>query len=153
MENIVMCIGNEDNGDDGIGPYIAKKLKDENLKDFLILDCGTVPENFTSPVKKNSPVNLIIVDATDMGLPPGEIRRIPREMIAKMHISTHNIPISVLISYLESHAKNIIIIGVQPKKMTGSMSEEIKRSCEKLIDLIKNRKFSEIEMLKIEKKK
>lgn len=52
MKNVVMCIGNRYNGDDAIGPYVADKLKQEDLDEFLILDCSTVPENFTSPVKK-----------------------------------------------------------------------------------------------------
>lgn len=147
MKNVVMCIGNRYNGDDAIGPYVADKLKQEDLDEFLILDCGIVPENFTSLVKKNNPTNLIIVDATDMGLPPGEMRRISKDMIGSMHVSTHNIPLSILVSYLEHYVKNVFIIGIQPKNMDGSMSEEVKKSGDKLVELIKNKKFLEIKML------
>ncbi|HEC88949.1 MAG TPA: hydrogenase maturation peptidase HycI [Thermoplasmata archaeon] len=142
-----MCIGNRYNGDDAIGPYVADKLKQEDLDEFLILDCGIVPENFTSPVKKNNPTNLIIVDATDMGLSSGEMRRISKDMIGSMHVSTHNIPLSILVSYLEHYVKNVFIIGIQPENMDGSMSEEVKKSGDKLVELIKNKKFLEIKML------
>lgn len=147
MKNVVMCIGNRYGGDDAVGPYVADKLKQKNLDKFLILDCGTVPENFTSLVKKYNPTNLIIVDATDMGLPAGEIRKISKDMIGTMHVSTHNIPLSILVSYLESYVKNVFIIGIQPKNMDGSMSETVKKSGDKLVELIKNMKFSEIKML------
>ena len=147
MKNVVICIGNRYNGDDAIGPYVADKLKQEDLDEFLILDCSTVPENFTSLVKKNNPTNLIIIDATDMGLPPGEMRRISKDMIGSMHVSTHNIPLSILVSYLEHYVKNVFIIGIQPKNMDGSMGEEVKKSGDKLVELIKNKKFLEIKML------
>jgi len=147
MKNVVICIGNRYNGDDAIGPYVADKLKQEDLDEFLILDCSTVPENFTSLVKKNNPTNLIIIDATDMGLPPGEMRRISKDMIGSMHVSTHNIPLSILVSYLEHYVKNVFIIGIQPENMDGSMGEEVKKSGDKLVELIKNKKFLEIKML------
>ena len=147
MKNVVMCIGNRYNGDDAIGPYVADKLKQEDLDEFLILDCGIVPENFTSLVKKNNPTNLIIIDATDMGLSSGEMRRISKDMIGSMHVSTHNIPLSILVSYLEHYVKNVFIIGIQPENMDGSMGEEVKKSGDKLVELIKNKKFLEIKML------
>ena len=90
-----MCIGNRDGGDDAVGPYVADKLKDC----FTIIDCGTTPENYTSVVKKHNPKNLIIVDAVEMNLKPGEIRIVPEEKVGVMHISTHGIPIPVLIGY------------------------------------------------------
>ena len=71
MDYLIMCIGNRHGGDDAIGPYVADRLK-EKINDFVVLDCGTVPENFTSVVKRHKPRNLIIIDAVEMGLTPGE---------------------------------------------------------------------------------
>jgi hydrogenase 3 maturation protease len=142
-----MCIGNRDGGDDSVGPYISDKLKKIHNKDFFIIDCETVPENYTSVVKNKKPKNLIIIDAVEMGLIPGEIRIIPKEKIGVMHISTHGIPISVLINYIEKTVKNIIFIGIQPKKMSGKMTKIVKLSADKLIDLIKNEKTKNIKVL------
>ncbi|OGS41217.1 MAG: hydrogenase 3 maturation endopeptidase HyCI, partial [Euryarchaeota archaeon RBG_13_31_8] len=127
--------------------YIADKLKKIQDKDFLIIDCETVPENYTSIVKNQKPKNLLIIDAVKMGLPPGEIRIIPKEKIGLMHISTHNIPISVLISYLESYADNIVLIGIEPKKLSGKITETIKKSADKLVKIIKNLEIEKIETL------
>ncbi len=138
-----MCIGNRDGGDDAVGPYIADKLKD----DFTVLDCGIVPENYTSVVKRHNLKNLIIIDAVEMGLKPGAIRIVPKEKIGVMHISTHGIPISVLIGYLEQYVENIIFVGIQPKTMSGEVTAAVKESGDKVVELIKSKKLGQIETL------
>ena len=138
-----MCIGNREGGDDRVGPYIADKLKNE----FTVLDCGVVPENYTSVVKKQNPENLIIIDAIEMGLSPGEIRIVPNEKIGVMHISTHGIPISVLIKYLSQYVKNIVIIGIQPKTMSGKMNQEVIKGADRLIKLLSIKQIDRIETL------
>jgi len=138
-----MCIGNRDGGDDGVGQYIADKLRDE----FTVLDCGVVPENYTSVVKKQNPENLIIIDAIEMGLSAGEIRIVPNEKIGVMHISTHGIPISVLIKYLSQYVKNIVLIGVQPKTMSGKMNQEVIKGADRLIKLLSIKQIDRIETL------
>ena len=143
---LIMCIGNIDGGDDAIGPYIANKLMQEE-GDLVVLNCGTVPENFTSVVKQHNPKNLIIVDAVEMGLDAGEIRIVPKDKIGVMHISTHGIPISVLISYLEQYVEKIYFIGIQPKSMSGEINKIVKKSGKELITIIKNRKIENIHKL------
>ncbi|MCK4901723.1 MAG: hydrogenase maturation peptidase HycI [Thermoplasmatales archaeon] len=138
-----MCIGNRNGGDDAVGPYIAEKLKDN----FTVLDCGTVPENYTSIVKKQNPKNLVIIDAVEMELKPGEIRIVPKEKIGVMHISTHGIPISVLIGYLEQYVENIVFIGVQPEAMSGEITASVKKSADLLVEMIKKKEIKNIEML------
>ena len=132
MDLIVMCIGNRDGGDDAVGPYIADKLKDTNIN---VIDCGVIPENYTYNVRRSNPDLVLIVDAVDMNLNPGEIRIIPKEKIGVMHISTHGIPVSVLIGYLEKSIDNVIFIGIQPAKMFGKMSEIVKLSADKLVEM------------------
>jgi hydrogenase 3 maturation protease len=146
MEYLIMCIGNRDGGDDAVGPYIADRLKEEKT-DFEVIDCGTVPENYTSVVKKHSPKNLVIIDAVEMNITPGEIRIVPKEKIGVMTISTHGIPISVLINYLEQYVDNIIFIGIQPKTMSGEMTEFVRKSGNVLIEFIKNNRFGKIDIL------
>lgn len=133
--DLIMCIGNPEGGDDAVGPYVAQKLKGSGI-DFI--DCGTNPENYTSVVKRKNPEKLIIIDASDMGLEPGQIRIVPKEKIGLMHISTHGIPISVLMNYLEQYVKKVILIGIQPKNMSGNMSKIVCRSGEKVVELLKN---------------
>jgi len=140
---LIMCIGNRVGGDDAIGPYIANKIKKETKND-MILDCGTTPENYTSIIKQKKPSTLIIIDAAEMEQPAGTIRIIPKEKLGTMHISTHGIPLSILISYLEREVDHIIVIGIQPKQMSGTLSAVVKKSGDQLIELLKKHRYQEI---------
>ena len=141
-----MCIGNRDGGDDGIGPYVADTLKIDSL-DVKVLDCGMTPENYTAVVKRHKPKTLVLIDAADMGLAAGDIRIIPKEKLGSMHISTHGIPLSVLITYLEQEADHIIVIGIQPKHMSGTISGTVKKSGDYLIDILRKKKYEQIPVL------
>ena len=141
-----MCIGNRDGGDDGIGPYVADTLKIDS-PDVTVLDCGITPENYTAVVKRHKPKTLVLIDAADMGLAAGDIRIIPKEKLGSMHISTHGIPLSVLITYLEQEADHIIVIGIQPKHMSGTMSSTVKKSGDHLIDILRKKKYEQIPVL------
>jgi hydrogenase 3 maturation protease len=145
MDFLVMCIGNPQGGDDAVGPYIAKKLKELNIN---AIDCGTTPENYTSVVKQINPKKLIIIDAADMGLKPGEIRIVPKEKIGVMTISTHGIPTSVLMNYLEKYIKEVILIGIQPQNMSGEMTTKIKEKARFLVESIKDKKINTLSILK-----
>lgn len=143
-----MCIGNIDGGDDAVGPYIADKLKKDHDENLLVIDCGIVPENYTSVVKKANPEIIILIDAVDMNLKYGEIRIVLKEKIGEMTISTHGIPMSVLMKYLEQYFKNIFLIGIQPEVMSGKMTDAVKKSADILVEMIKNREIDKIEILK-----
>jgi hydrogenase 3 maturation protease len=146
MDILILCIGNQEGGDDGIGPYIAKRLKDDSSQDN-VLDCGTIPENYTGVIKRQKPKTLIIIDAAEMNLHPGEIRIIPREKLATMHFSTHGIPLSVLIKYLEKDVPHIIFIGIQPETTQGTLSDPVKKSGDDLIRILQQKKIEQIPVL------
>jgi hydrogenase 3 maturation protease len=147
MQYLVMCIGNREGGDDSVGPYIADRLGSVNLESMKVIDAGTVPENYTSVVKRENPKILLIIDAVEMGLEPGEIRVVPKEKIGVMTISTHGIPISVLIGYLEKYVKDIIFIGIQPKVMSGKLTSVVKESGDRLVRILKENNLKTIKTL------
>ncbi len=145
MSFVVLCIGNRNGGDDAIGPYISDHLSED--KTLKVIDAGIVPENYTGVIKKSKTKNLLIIDAVDMGLSPGSIRIVPKEKIGLMHISTHGIPLSILVKYLEKDLEEIIIIGIQPKKMKGAISEEVKISADLLVEIIKKEEIKKLDVL------
>jgi hydrogenase 3 maturation protease len=143
---LIMCIGNRDGGDDSLGPYIADRMKKEQTND-IIIDCGTTPENYTAIVKQTKPHTLILIDAAEMKQPVGTIRTIPKEKIGTMHISTHGIPLSLLMTYLEKEIPTIIMIGIQPQHMSGPLSNIVKKNADKLIELLKKHRYETIPAL------
>jgi len=128
-----------DGGDDSVGPYIAYKLReklDKNPLDMDVVDAGVVPENYTGVIKEKKPEHLVIIDAVDMNLEHGNLRLIPPESIGAMHISTHGIPLSVYIQYLKQYISRISLIGIQPERMNGEMSETVRNAADRLIKII-----------------
>ncbi len=147
MKTLVVCIGNPEGGDDAIGPYIAQELSKKTPKNYTIIDCGTAPENYTSHIKQYNPDSLIIIDAVDMHLPPGSIRRVPAEKLDTMHISTHGISLGVLVQYLHQYITDIQILGIQPETMTGPITSTVKHAADQLIRVITSHQLSSIPLL------
>ena len=131
-------MGNEIKGDDALGSIIAQrtsKLFDKN-GDVAVFDGGTVPENYTGLIRKENPTHIILIDAVDMKKKPGYIRVVEKEEIANYNISTHAMPISFLIKYMETTVDaQIILVGVQPKNMglAEEISKEVKKSIEEIV--------------------
>lgn len=164
MKEVLLGIGNTLKGDDGIGIYIAQKLNKylkeakkeskqanvtETRRKVIVIDCGITPENYTSIIRKHSPDTLILVDAADMGLSPGSYRIIPPEKIEVMHFSTHNIPLSIFISYVSEFCGEVVLIGVQPDKMdVGTvLSSPVQKNGDRVAALIIEERLDEIKPL------
>jgi len=85
-----------------------------------------------------------------MSLEPGQFRVIPPERIEELYPSTHNIPLSYLISYLGKWVEKIILVGVQPKKAGdyNQVSKELRDSTKKIIHILQKKKLELIKRLK-----
>lgn len=138
---VVLGIGNDIKGDDALGPIIALKLDElfQNNNGVVILNGGTVPENYTGVIRSKKPTHIILVDAVEMNRDPGYIRVVQKDEIASYNISTHAMPVSFLIRFMENtiHAE-IILIGVQPKSMelTEGISKEVEESIQYIVNTL-----------------
>jgi hydrogenase 3 maturation protease len=143
---ILMGIGNMLRGDDGIGSIIAQSFKD---RDWLSIDCGVVPENFTSIIKKNKPDLVVLIDAVEMDLKSGEFRIISPDKISALHLTTHSMPLSFLISYLKEYTHELIFIGIQPKIIdySNSVSLKVLKSSKEIIKTLKDKNFKLLKKL------
>lgn len=96
-----------------------------------VFNGGTVPENYTGLIRNENPTHIILIDAVEMKKEAGFIRVVYKDEIANYNISTHAMPVSFLIKFMESTiGSKIILIGVQPKNMELSniISKEVKKS-------------------------
>ncbi|MGS9668576.1 hydrogenase maturation protease, partial [Salmonella enterica subsp. enterica serovar Infantis] len=79
-----------------------------------VIDGGSAPENDMVAIRELRPQRLLIVDATAMGLNPGEIRIIDPDDIAEMFMmTTHNMPLTSLIDQLKEEVGEVIFVGIQ----------------------------------------
>jgi len=130
-------------GDDGLGPLMARNLTKllKNQSELLVINAETVPENYSGLIRKENPSHIIFIDAVEMKMNPGSIKLVKCEEIAEYNISTHAMPLSFIIKYLESFTDaKILIIGIQPKnmEMSNPISKEVKSGVEELTRIINN---------------
>ena len=113
--NVVLTVGNSIMGDDGAGPLLAELMTEAPIEGWSVVNGGSAPENVTHQIRALAPQRLVIVDATDMELAPGEIRIVNPDDIAEMFfMSTHNMPLNFLIDQLREDIDEVIFLGVQP---------------------------------------
>ena len=143
---ILMGVGNELLGDDGVGIYIAQRFHADGWRTLI---CGTAPENFTSVIRRERPDVLLIVDAAYMGLSPGEFRIVMESAIEDVSIGTHQLSLSHLITYLRSSATEITFIGIQPRtvEMGAKMSADVKKGAAVLMRVLESGRFADIPVL------
>lgn len=126
---VILCIGNEERGDDAFGPYVARRIKRFGKKGFLeIIDCGTVPENYTDVIRRIKPTHVIIIDAVDFKGSPGDVILSVEPMFSEVSVSTHKPSLTLLTKYIQGTiGSRIILLGVQPKNVewSSSMSDEV----------------------------
>lgn len=146
MRYVLLGIGNELKGDDGIGNKLAKGFREEG---WMSIACETVPENFAGVIERERPETLVIVDAADMGIEPGEMRIIPNGKMGSSGFATHGMPLSHLVSRLQGSAGKIIFIGVQPAdvELGSCISPSVEMSRKRLISVLKKRDWESIDKL------
>ncbi|MDU6926877.1 hydrogenase maturation peptidase HycI [Franconibacter helveticus] len=133
MTDVLLCVGNSMMGDDGAGPLLTEKFRAAPQGDWVLVDGGSAPENDIGAIRALRPARLLIVDATDMGLNPGDIRLIDPDDIAQMFMmTTHNMPLNYLVDQLKDAVGEVLFLGIQPD-IVGfyyPMTEAVKRSVE-----------------------
>jgi hydrogenase 3 maturation protease len=131
----ILGIGNDLRSDDGIGPYIVNTIKFDN-PNVMIENVGSVPEAFSRPLAEFGATRIIMVDAADMRKSPGHIELVTKDRIGGISISTHSMPLSFLMMYLEQETGGeSILLGVQPKSIQfgEGLNPEIKEVAEDII--------------------
>lgn len=115
MTDVLLCVGNSMMGDDGAGPLLAEMCAAKPAGEWRVIDGGSAPENDVAAIRDLRPARLLLVDATDMGLNPGEIRVVNPDDIAEMFMmTTHNMPLNYLIEQLKEDVGEVIFLGIQP---------------------------------------
>ena len=138
---VILGIGNEFSGDDGLGFRAALKLKRalSNTPRIDVIATGTSPENFTGLLRKLSPSHVVLIDAAELGETAGTIELIEPHRIEKRIPSTHTMPLYMLTEYLEQElGVKVLILGIQPESLSfgTTVSREIGVSIHRLAHLL-----------------
>lgn len=115
---MILGIGENRMGDDGLGQYIAFYL-DQQI-DFLqvkIINGGIVPEERLDEIIEFQPNLLILIDSVDSRSSPGTLKFYDdSQMLNYLPISSHSLPLPILVNRCKSAIPGLKIklLGIQP---------------------------------------
>ncbi len=130
---VIVCVGNRDRGDDGVGPYLYDEIKEKTPHETI--DAGVTPENYTGVITRLKPDTIIIVDTVQFEGAPGEAKIFSGDDLRTGKISTHDVSPKLLVDFLKSSTNaSIHILGIKPKsnKLGEGLSKEVKNTIETL---------------------
>ena len=128
---VVVGVGNTGKGDDGAGSYLARKLGAVPI--FRVIDAGVAPENFLEKIVAERPDTVLIIDAADFSVIPGEVALFDAGDIAPGGLSTHALSLDMTREYLTARLPGVkvVLLAIQPEVLKGStLSPAVQQACD-----------------------
>jgi len=136
----IVGIGNELNGDDAAGVWVARKLQEVigRVADspVLIVEAGTAPENVTGALRKFAPALVLLIDAAQLNEPPGTIGWLDWRETTGISAVTHGLPLHVIAEYLVAEIGcEVALIGIQAQSnaFDAPLSPEVQRAVDEVV--------------------
>lgn len=95
---------------------------------LLVIDAGPAPENVSGVLRRFKPDLVLVVDAAQMGDPPGSVRWLPWQETIGLSASTHTLPIHMFGTYLTQELGcEVALLGIQPAQnaLDAPLSPEV----------------------------
>lgn len=145
---MLIGVGNPLGRDDGVGLYVARAL--ESAAGWVAIPAGLALENALGLVERQRPDLLIVVDAADMGLPPGSVRRLPLEGARAMLASSHALPLEFALGIVKEAVGELVIVGVQPRDLRPGegLTPEVEAGAKRLVALLLGGAWDQIPALR-----
>jgi len=110
---VVMGMGNPCRGDDGAGSRTAQRIC--GAAGVHVIDAQDVPENYLRQIVRHRPDTILLIDAVEMGSPPGSVALLGKDQTKEFWPSTHRVPMSLVVKYLEQETQaQIFLLAIQP---------------------------------------
>jgi hydrogenase 3 maturation protease len=117
----VLGIGNELNGDDGVGVLAARQLMallvtaPELQSRTAVYEACSAPESFSGPLRRFAPDVVILIDAAYLQKAPGEVEWIDWQNTEGFTASTHGLPPTLFAQFLMRELGcRVRLVGIQP---------------------------------------
>ncbi len=134
---VLVGVGNTLRGDDGFGPALVARLSGKS--EAVCIDAGTVPENYLGEIVRQNPDTVLLVDATHLGLNPGDYAILRKDEIAESGFTTHDMSPNFFIEHLEKETgAAIYVLALQPAHVSfgAEMSAGVQETLEELVELL-----------------
>lgn len=119
-----------------MGLRFVEDLRHMNPNYFFSEEQGL--ESIILDIIKDKEVEVVVfVDTCDVGAKPGEIALLRLDSIAET-VSTHKIPLSMLMSLIQNEGKKAYLVGVQPESIEfeADISEAVRFALERIEDTV-----------------
>ncbi|HUH98025.1 MAG TPA: hydrogenase maturation peptidase HycI [Anaerolineales bacterium] len=143
-KKLVLTVGNQMMGDDAAGPMLAARMQGAPLPDWEVVDGASAPENLLYLIREMAPDQVLVVDAADMDLVPGEVRFIGAEKLQDPFLmTTHTLPLSYLVQSLREFVPHVDLLGIQPQVVAWGypVSQEVTQAVERVYEDLKKAEF------------
>lgn len=140
-KTIVLGVGNILHSDDGAGPRAAERLKKHCRlpNDVIVVEGGTLGLDLLPELWDCS--DLIILDAVDVGQPPGIVVRLTDQGLNSLAASgnVHQLGVADLLVALRLLARRppkVVLLGIQPENLEwgSALSPAVEAGLIRLID-------------------
>ncbi|WP_240008078.1 HyaD/HybD family hydrogenase maturation endopeptidase [Pseudaquidulcibacter saccharophilus] len=149
---LILGVGNNLLSDDGFGIHVIESLRDahEIENNSILIDGGTIGLNLLPDIEDAE--HLIVVDAAEMGLEPGELRLFEGEdmddHLSKHKTTVHEVAMRDLLFAARLSGKmpkTRALIAVQPASLDWGMNPtpvvmpSVSKACEMVKNLVERR--------------
>jgi hydrogenase 3 maturation protease len=139
---VVVGIGNPNRGDDAAGCLVAGTLSLTRpaRKGLKIINAEDVPESFLGPITESLPSTVVLVDAVELGQPPGAVALLEVEDLQDREASTHQAPLSLLARFVTAESgADVFVVGIQPgrREVGGAPSPEVVNAARVVAQLLR----------------
>lgn len=139
---VIAGIGNPLRRDDFVGVEIVRNLQNKVSRSVYLIECESVPESFIEPITAFKPTHILIIDAAMLDLKPGSSKLMkPDQMVERLAISTHALPLRIFCEYLaKTTDAEIALLGIQPKDASfgEGLTTELRKTSVRLASLLLN---------------
>lgn len=126
-------VGNVLKKDDGVGVYIAERIKSGSRVRSLKVEMGI--ENYIGKINTLAPDILIIIDACDFGRYPGFLCLAKSSELMELTTNTHNVSLRKLAELFDMP---VYILGIQPADIGfgEGMDKRVTEAANRIAELI-----------------
>jgi coenzyme F420 hydrogenase subunit delta len=147
----IIGVGNRLWGDDGTGPELLRRLKEElevqqprldSQGQCLFIDAGDSPEDWLIRIVDFKPDVILVIDAMELHADPGSVAILEFEDLPEaVCCSTHRLPLRTILRLWEERGSKTLVLGIQPKDVVfrEGLSPEVKMSIESLVQFCSRR--------------
>lgn len=140
----VVGVGSTLRADDAAGMMVVERLSEEFPKgarpELLFCPGETAPENYSGKIRSFRPTHILVIDAADVGLAPGEIVEIPPESVGGPAFLSHMLPLRVMIDYLaDGTDAKAALLGIQYQSMEfdGEMTPAVLAAVDEMCSFLR----------------